>query len=115
MNQAYQLTPTGDVMLLTVRNLLSEYTNRDILRHAQSSIDAGFAHFVVDLGGMPYTNSVGLNFLISLQARCQERDGQLVVANVSDKILQLLDITKLQPLFQLTDSVEAALRLVQQD
>lgn len=114
MSQAYQLTPKEGTMLLTIRNLLSEYTNREILHHAQTSIDEGFTNFVVDLRGMPYTNSVGLNFLILLQARCQESGGQLVVANVSDKILQLLDITKLQPLFQLTDSVEAALRLMKQ-
>ena len=112
MDQPYEFSQSGNTKLLRVGSLLSEFTNREILKLAQDWIDQGFTKFVVNLEGMPYTNSVGLNFLISLQARCQDRDGALVVANVSDKIVQLLEVTKLQPLFTLTDSVEEALLLI---
>ena len=112
MDQAYAFSQSGDIKVLRVKNLLSEFTNREILVQAQDCIDQGFTKFVVNLEGMPYTNSVGLNFLISLQARCQDREGALVVAQVSDKIIQLLEITKLQPLFTITDSVEDALALI---
>ena len=53
-----------------------------------------------------------MDFLISLQARCQDRKGALAVANVSQKIIQLLEVTKLQPLFTITESVEEALALI---
>lgn len=112
MDQVYELSQSGRVKLLRVHNLLNEFTNREILGVAQDCIDEGYNKFIVDLEGMPYTNSVGLNFLISLQARCQDKTGALVVMNVSKKILQLLEITKLQPLFHLTDSVDEALRLL---
>jgi anti-sigma B factor antagonist len=112
MDQAYELSQSGRVKLLRVHNLLSEFTNREILGVVQDCIDEGHNKFIVDLEGMPYTNSVGLNFLISLQARCQDKAGSLVIMNVSKKILQLLEVTKLQPLFHLTDSVDEALRLL---
>ena len=112
MDQAFLLRQSGDIKILTVNNLLVEYQNREILLLAQNHIDQGFTKFVVDLDDMPYTNSVGLNFLISLQARCQDKGGAITLVNVSKKILQLLEVTKLQPLFQITDSVEAALRLM---
>ena len=114
MDQVYNFSQFGSIKVLQVHNLLSEFSNREILKLAQDCIDDGYTKFVVDLDGMLYTNSVGLNFLISLQSRCQDQDGALVVANVSKKIIQLLKITKLQPLFQLTDSVEEALQLIKE-
>ena len=111
-DKAFQLIQSNQINVLQVSNLLSEYKNREILNAAQGAIDAGFTKFVVDLDGMPYTNSVGLNFLISLQARGQDREGMVVIANVSKKIIQLLEITKLHPLFHLTDSVKAGLLLI---
>lgn len=114
MDQAYAFSQSGDIKVLRVANLLSEFTNREILLQAQDCIDQGFTKFVVNLEGMPYTNSVGLNFLISLQARCQDREGALVIANISNKIIQLLEITKLQPLFTITESVEDALALIKE-
>ena len=112
MDHVYELSRSGDVKLLRVRSLLNELTNREILELAQTCLDEGYGDFIVDLEEMPYTNSVGLNFLISLRVRCLDGAGRLIVANASDKILQLLDITKLRPLFQLTDSVDDALRLL---
>lgn len=112
MDQVYELSQSGNIKMLRVHNLLSEFTNREILGLVQDCIDEGFNKFVVDLEGMPYTNSVGLNFLISLQSRCQDKDGSIVVVNVSRKIIQLLEITKLRPLFHLTNSVDEAFRLL---
>ena len=112
MDQVYELRQSGSIKVLQVHNLLGEFANREILGTPQACIDEGFNKFVVDLEGVPYTNSVGLNFLISLQSRCQDQGGSIVIANVSKKIIQLLEITKLQPLFHLTDSVDEALRLL---
>lgn len=112
MDETYAFSQSGNTKVLQVQSLLSEFKNREILSLAQDCIDQGFTKFVVNLDGMPYTNSVGLNFLISLQARCQDRKGFLVVANVSNKINQLLEVTKLRPLFTITDSVEDALLLI---
>lgn len=112
MDQSYEFSQSGNIKVLRVNSLLGEFANREILSQAQDCIDDGFTKFVVSLEGMAYTNSVGLNFLISLQARCQDHDGAVVVAHVSDKIIQLLEITKLRPLFTITDSVEEALSLI---
>ena len=113
MSQAYHLISSKGVQLLRIKNLLSEYTNRDILNAAQQQIDNGFCKFVVDLSGMPYTNSVGLNFLISLKARCEDQGGNVVIANASTKIMQLFEMTKLHEIFDLSDSVEDGLRQIQ--
>ena len=113
MSQTYHLLVSKGIQVLRVQSLLSEYSNRAILEAAQQKIDEGFNQFVLDLTGMPYTNSVGLNFIISLQARCQEQGGDMVVANASTKIMQLLEITKLHDIFHLSNSVEDAFQQLQ--
>lgn len=113
MSQAYSLTSLEEVQLLSVKNILHEYANRDILSLAQQQIDIGFNKFVLDLAEMPYTNSIGLNFLIALRARCIEQGGELVLANVSHRVMRLLDITKLNDRFHLSDSVEDAIQQIQ--
>lgn len=113
MSQTYHLLVSKGIQVLRVQSLLSEYSNRAILEAAQQKIDEGFNQFVLDLTGMPYTNSVGLNFIISLQARCKEQGGDMVVANASTKIMQLLEITKLHDIFHLSNSVEDAFQQLQ--
>lgn len=112
MNIQYDLTQTNDTAVLTVYDLLAEFGNREILQAAQGRIDQGFTNFVVDLSKVPYINSVGLNFLITLQSRCTDEGGRLVVANASTKVVQLLEMTKLRAMFHLTDSVADAVQVM---
>lgn len=94
--------------MLEVYNLLNEYANREILLAVQSKIDEGFSTFVVDLKDIQVMNSVGLNFLIVLRARSEDKGGRIAVVNASHKVMQLLEMTKLRPMFQLSGSVEEA-------
>ena len=108
--ELYQIRKENNAIILLVRDLISEYANRQILEVAQTQIDAGQHNFVVDLSEIPYMNSVGLNFLILLHNRLKESEGKLAIANASPKIIQLLDVTKLLPIFQITKSVDEGLK-----
>ena len=109
MNLTYTIEEQTDgIQLLKVHDLLSEHANKEILNAAQQRIDAGHNRFVVDLSQIRYMNSVGLNFLITLRARSQEEGGDIAVANPSEKVIDLLNMTKLAPIFKICASVEAA-------
>lgn len=108
MNPNYNITKQDNVQVLEVRNLLNEFANKEILRAVESKIDEGFSNFVVDLRQIPFMNSVGLNFLIMLKARSNDKGGQIAVANVSAKVMELLEMTKLLPVFQVNNTVEEA-------
>lgn len=110
MNPTYTIKEKDDqIILLHIRDLLGEYANREILRAAEAKIDKGFHNFVVDLQEVTFMNSVGLNCLISIWKRLKAVDGQLVVANCSRKVRQLLDMTKLNDVFVLAPSVDAGI------
>lgn len=108
MNPNYNITKQDNVQVLEVRNLLNEFANKEILRAVQSKMDEGFSNFVVDLRQIHFMNSVGLNFLIMLKARSNDKGGQIAVANASAKVMELLEMTKLLPVFQVNNTVEEA-------
>lgn len=109
MNLTYSIDEqVGGIQILKIHDLLSEHANKEILKAAQQRIDAGQKRFVVDLSQVRYMNSVGLNFLITLRARSQEEGGDIAVANPSEKVMDLLNMTKLAPIFRIYSTVEAA-------
>lgn len=63
---------------------------------------------VIDLGGVEWMNSTGLGILISSYTTLRNHQGELKLANVTDKIQSLLTITKLISVFEAHDSVEEA-------
>lgn len=116
MNPNYNIKKQDNVQVLEVRNLLNEFANKEILQAVQSKIDEGFFNFVVDLKQIAFMNSVGLNFLIMLKTRSNDKGGQVAVVNVSAKVMELLEMTKLRPIFQVSNSVdEAVASLVSQN
>lgn len=63
---------------------------------------------VIDLGKVDWMNSTGLGLLISGLTTMRKADGELKLANVTDKIKSLLTITKLVTVFKSYDSVDDA-------
>lgn len=106
---AFQISQEGQVQIFQVRDLLSEYGHQQLLGKAQELIDGGYRNFIVDLREAPVMNSVGLNFLINLRGRSNDQGGQLVICNVSSRIVDLLDMTRVRPLFELCEDLDQAL------
>ena len=64
---------------------------------------------VIDLGKVDWMNSTGLGLLISGLTTLRKSDGELRLANVTEKIQSLLTITKLVTVFKEFDSVDEAI------
>lgn len=109
MQPPFSFFTKNNILVLTVEDLVSELVNQEIMRAVDAQIARGFVNFVVDLSSVDYMNSVGINFLIMMKHRSRDTGGQLVVVHASEKVKQLLEITKLQPMFFLTESVEDAM------
>ncbi len=73
-------------------------------------IDQGKKKVIINLSGVDWMNSTGLGILISGLTTLRNNDGELKLANVTDKIQSLLTITKLVTVFEAYDSIEEALK-----
>ncbi|MEW5922388.1 MAG: STAS domain-containing protein [Candidatus Zixiibacteriota bacterium] len=73
-------------------------------------IEQGKKKFVIDLSRVEWMNSTGLGILISGLTTLRNNNGELKIANVTEKIKSLLIITKLATVFEAYDTVEDAIQ-----
>ncbi len=71
-------------------------------------IASGKKNVVLELSGVRYVNSSGLNVLVNILTKARTAGGDVSVCNISPKVNQLLVVTKLDTIFNILPSVEAA-------
>lgn len=95
------LVPKGKIMggpdASLLHEKLHEYIEQDMKK------------IVIDLAGVDWMNSTGLGILISGFTTLRNHEGELKLANVTEKIQSLLTITKLITVFDSHDSIEEAI------
>jgi len=73
--------------------------------------DAPHALHILDLTEVPYMDSAGLGLIVSHYVRCQGRGVRLVAAGVSARVLQLLEMTKVDGFLPRVATVDEADRV----
>lgn len=64
---------------------------------------------ILDMGGLVYMNSTGLNIMISVFTSTRKEGGQVCLAAVAHGVRQLFVVTKLDTVFSIYETVELAL------
>jgi anti-sigma B factor antagonist len=71
--------------------------------------EAGRFKIVFDMSGVEYISSAGLRVMINVQKTCKRWNrGELVLANVPERIYGALSLTGFVPLFRIFDNVTEA-------
>ncbi len=86
----------------------------ELVEEVEYIISNGINKFVINLSQLEYMNSSGLNTLVSILTKARNGGGEVVIANVHERIQQLLVITKLNTVFTVAESVEAATEMLNQ-
>jgi anti-sigma B factor antagonist len=71
-------------------------------------VSSGKNKVVLELSGLRYMNSSGLNVLVNILTKTRRAGGDVAVCNLSKKVEELLVVTKLDTIFRLLPSVEDA-------
>ncbi len=71
-------------------------------------LDKGKNQFVIDLAQVDMINSSGLGLLIGALTAVRNQNGDIKLANVTEKIKNLLKITKLDKVFEIYPDVKQA-------
>ena len=71
-------------------------------------ISANNKKVVIDLGHVEWMNSTGLGILISGMTSLRNNEGELKLSNISEKVANLFEITKLNNVFESYDSADDA-------
>ena len=71
----------------------------------QEISDENRFNLVFDMGGVDFVSSAGLRVMIAVQKTCKKWNrGELVLANVPERIYETLDLAGFVPLFQMFDN-----------
>ena len=94
---------------VAIISLYGELIDRNEAQHLMDQIDGlsddGQKYFILELSELKYMNSTGLNVL----TKSRKKGGDLVMCGVSEKVQELLLVTKLTSVFSVSESTEDAL------
>lgn len=93
------------VLLVTVE----EGNCMGLWKALEPRVKAGDKAVVLDLAGVNYLNSMAIAAIISLRNKIQAAGGKLMLADLHEQIATIFRILKLERLFDLTMSRNAAL------
>lgn len=100
MDFSFHVTESGKVPVIAVKGRLMDKDSAvGLSKQLDGLIASGKNKFIFDLGELEYINSMGLNLLVNYLTKVRNAGGDMAVANVSDKVSQLLVVTKLNTLF----------------
>ena len=74
------------------------------------AVEDGFVKVIVDFEDVPFMDSTGLGVLIAAYTTLKSKEGQMSLVKITQRIKDLLTITKLLTLFDCYDSEADALR-----
>jgi anti-sigma B factor antagonist len=109
----YKITEENSIQILLLKGeLIDKNQATDLLKEMNELLVQQKNKLIIDLSGLKYMNSSGLNVLIQLLTKTRTSGGESVICHVSDKVNELLIITKLNTLFKVTNTKEEAKKLL---
>ncbi len=106
----FQVDKVGEVLVVDVEGQLIVGNRQELKQKVLEELEKGELKFVVDFENTGYIDSSGLGVLVSLSKKVREQGGELRLANLNEDLKTLFELTKLDTLFQIADSREAALK-----
>ncbi len=105
---------SGVVLVSPKGNLMGAPETEDFRQVIKEHLDAGATKYVIDLSNVKWMNSLGLGALISAYTSVKNKEGVMVITNVSDKVKSVFMITQLIKVFQNYDTVDDAIAAITQ-
>jgi anti-sigma B factor antagonist len=105
-----QVTEENDVIVIALSGkIMGGPEAGQINDRINNLIEQGKIKIIIDLKEVDLMNSSGLGILIGAITTLKNNNGKLCLINVSDRIRNLLRITKLERVFQIQPDMKSAL------
>ncbi|MDD2310321.1 MAG: STAS domain-containing protein [Desulfuromonadaceae bacterium] len=105
----FQAIKEANATIVTVTGRLDAVTAPEYEKAVNELISGGEIAFVIDFNGLDYISSAGLRGLLVTAKQLKGKDGQVRFANVKGTVKEVFDISGFGSIFQMDDSVAAAL------
>jgi anti-sigma B factor antagonist len=105
----FRISDSGGIVLVEVDGELIVGNREEFKQSVLERVESGERKFVVDFRESSYIDSSGLGALVSLSRKIRESGGELRLAGLNEDLRTLFELTKLDTLFQISESRELAL------
>ena len=100
----------GRVTVLTLRgDLVIGEAETTFKRTVTRLLEEGHVHLLVDLSGVGFLDSSGLGALVRALTNSQKEGGQTKLLQPGPQVVKLLQMTKLDSVFEIHDKLEGAI------
>lgn len=104
-----QVRKEANATVITIAGRMDAVTAPEYEKVLKPLIDDGVTGFVVDFKGLDYISSAGLRALLATAKLLKSKGGQIRFANIAGTVKEVFDISGFGSIFQMHDSVAAAL------
>jgi anti-sigma B factor antagonist len=104
--------PDPDVWLVALLGELDPRSSPAVPAKLQRLVVEGPARIVVDLSGLSFVDSSGMNALVASERAVSSAGGSVVFAAPTDQVRRVFDLVRLTDVLVLEESVEAAVARV---
>lgn len=99
----------GNVGIVEISGRLDAYNATEFKNQVSKHFEET-QNFVFDLGKLEFLDSTGLGSLIACLKSVSEQDGDIRIANMSDKPRMVFEITRAHKIFEIFDDVDIAVQ-----
>lgn len=108
----FQTKKDAKATIVTITGRLDAVTAAEYEKKVQALIDGGDIRLIVDFGGLDYISSAGLRGLLVTAKLLKAKGGQVCFANVKGVVKEVFNMSGFNSIFQMGDSVEAAMEKI---
>lgn len=99
-----QVSTLNQVTLVRVDGRIDSSNANHLGAALSGEIDSGRTRIVLDLSSVEYMSSAGLREIVMAYKKVQRRDGDVRIAQPSDRVLEVLEVAGLDNVFQIFSS-----------
>ena len=104
----------GGVVVLALDGFLDAHTAPQFENAISTEAEAGHLHLVADCRRLSYISSAGLGVFMSFIEEIREKGGDIKLSGIEPKVYQVFEVLGFHELFDIVDSIEAAVALFDQ-
>ncbi|MDP6044433.1 MAG: STAS domain-containing protein [Phycisphaerae bacterium] len=104
----YEHEIDNDVLIIAADGGIDRNTSKEFVERIIELVEGGVTKIIVDCTKLTYISSWGLGVLLRLHKQAKTAGGEVKIANVHSRIVELLKLTRLNKVFGLYPDVNRA-------
>ena len=106
---SFHTSKVNAVVVVDVDGQLIVGNRQELKQKVLDELEKDERKFLIDFANTGYIDSSGLGVLVSLSKKIREQGGELRLSNLNEDLRTLFELTKLDTLFNISESREEAL------